>query len=608
MAKYRDSVSGIISWGHWFTFFNIIIAIVQSARYVLDAGYPTTVIGNLFLFTYTLGHFGFLFFATFVLVLFPLAFIFPFFRAYRTVAIILATIGQAALMLDAQFYRELGMHSNGFLYELFIQGEGNGVGTEWWKVGLAFACLLLLEIALANWVSQWRESSSRQKLGKRISTVFVICLFTYNITYAIADAANYAPITRQATYYPLSYPLTAKTALRKAGIISSEEDFGDPSHPIEYDGSFNYPQTVINPRTVEDPPNIVWVIVSGLNANMLNATNMPTTLAQARKGLWAVNHFSGGNNVKDGVFSLLYGIPASYSHEALYSRTPPYFVQFLRGQGYKNHTFSSLLNMDAKNRVTLLKTFDSLWIPNDVGNPALTDIQAVYNWKRTFAGQPEPGFYLLQLNSVMNYATPPGFENPFQPDLEGMIFMDKNSQPDKIMLKNRYQNAVLHIDQLLHQVYRAVENTNTILVVTSDFGQSFSGSAPLKAVEDNDFRPEKMRVPLIITGPNINSGLINGLSSHFDVIPTMMSQIALKPPKSGAYSSGFNMLEKDFHRDWLLMGNNKAFSVKEPAQQVVVEKYGEYNVLDNDYRLLPDSQLNTQPLVEAVREMRRFVR
>ena len=607
MANYRDSVSSIISWGHWFTFFNIIIAIVQSARYVLDAGYPTTVSGNLFLFTYTMGHFGFLFFATFVLLLFPLAFIFPFFRAYRTLAIILATLGQAALMLDSQFYRELGMHSNSFLYELFIQGEGNGVGTEWWKVALAFAILLLLEISLANWVSQWRDSRSRRQMGKRITTLFVICLFTYNLTYAIADAMNYGPITRQATYYPLSYPLTAKTALKKAGFIDSEEDFGDPNQPIDYDGSFNYPKTLINPRAVDNPPNIVWVVISGLNAEMLNVNNMPMTLAQARKGLWAVNHYSGGNNVRDGIFTLLYGIPASYSYEALYSHTPPYFVKFLREQGYHSHTFSSLLNMDPQNRVTLLKSFDSLWIPNNITNPALTDIQAVHNWQQTFVEQDLPGFYLLQLNSVLNFATPPGFENPFKPDLEGVIFMDENSQPDPMMLKNRYQNAVLHMDQLLHQIYKSIENTNTLLLVTSDYGQTFSELAD-STDKDEDFRPERMRVPLLMMGPGIDGNLVNSLSSHLDVVPTFMSQIAINAPKSRTYSSGFNMLDGEFSRDWLLMGNSKAFSVKEPTQQVVVKKYGEYTVRDNDYRPLPDNQLNTAPLVEAVREMRRFVR
>lgn len=607
MANYKSSVSSIIDWGHWFTFFNIIIAIVQSARYVLDAGHPTSLIGNLFLFTYTLGHFGFLFFTLFVLLLFPLAFILPFFRTYRTLGIGLATLGQAALILDAQFYRELGMHSNRFLYELFIQGEGNGVGTEWWKVGLAFTLLLLIEIVLANWVSRWRESRSRRILGKRISAVFLFCLLSYNLSYAVADAFNYAPITRQATYYPLSYPLTAKTALRKAGLIG-EDDFAHASQGVEYDGSFNYPKTVLNPRAVANPPNVVWVVVSGLKADMLNATNMPITLEQARKGLWAVNHYSGGNDMRDGMFSMLYGIPAAYADEALYSQTPPYFAQFLRQQGYQNHTFSSVLNMSAQNRATLLKSFDSIWVPSNVSNPALTDIQAVHNWKQAFIKQQQPTFDLLQLNSVVNYATPPGFENPFKPDLEGVIFMDQLSQPDPRLLKNRYQNAVLHMDQLLHQIYQTVANTNTILLVTSDFGQSFTqhGNQPID--EDEDFSPEMMRVPLLITGPGIESQLINGLSSHLDLVPSLLSKVALTPPKSRTYSSGFNMFAADFQRDWLLMGNHKAFSVKQSTQQVVVKKFGEYQVLDSDYRVLPDSQLDTVPLIKAVKEMRRFVR
>lgn len=31
---YRDNVSRLITWGHWFSFFNIILAMLISTRYL----------------------------------------------------------------------------------------------------------------------------------------------------------------------------------------------------------------------------------------------------------------------------------------------------------------------------------------------------------------------------------------------------------------------------------------------------------------------------------------------------------------------------------------------------------------------------------------------
>lgn len=70
-AFQRDQVSRLISWGHWFTFFNILLALVISGRYILANPWPETQLGVAYLILSWLGHFSFVGFIAYLLTLFP---------------------------------------------------------------------------------------------------------------------------------------------------------------------------------------------------------------------------------------------------------------------------------------------------------------------------------------------------------------------------------------------------------------------------------------------------------------------------------------------------------------------------------------------------------
>lgn len=73
--KYGDKVSQMISWGHWFTLFNILLSLALSSRYLFISDWPDTLIGRIYAITSWLGHFSFLAFALYLLIVFPLTFV-----------------------------------------------------------------------------------------------------------------------------------------------------------------------------------------------------------------------------------------------------------------------------------------------------------------------------------------------------------------------------------------------------------------------------------------------------------------------------------------------------------------------------------------------------
>jgi membrane-anchored protein YejM (alkaline phosphatase superfamily) len=93
---YREKVSQMVSWGHWFALFNMLLAMVLGSRYLFVADWPTTLAGRLFSYVSLVGHFSFLVFTSYVLILFPLTFIVVSQRLMRFLSVILATAGHDA--------------------------------------------------------------------------------------------------------------------------------------------------------------------------------------------------------------------------------------------------------------------------------------------------------------------------------------------------------------------------------------------------------------------------------------------------------------------------------------------------------------------------------
>lgn len=81
--QYREETSQRITWGHWFALFNVVLALLIASRYAFNADWPNTLSGKLYFFTSLFGHFSFIVFAVYLLLLFPLSFLIKNERTFR---------------------------------------------------------------------------------------------------------------------------------------------------------------------------------------------------------------------------------------------------------------------------------------------------------------------------------------------------------------------------------------------------------------------------------------------------------------------------------------------------------------------------------------------
>lgn len=218
---YSKRLLHLISWSHWFTFFNIIAAIGLSSFYIFSESGPETLLGQFYLVTTWFSHMGFLTFMTFVLILFPITLIFPNTRFIRATASVVFTIQLLLLLLDAYIYSSLGYHLNASsstqIFNLITTQIQDNSRIFWFISIVLTLVILAFELIVSNYA--WKHLRDLQKIVKVKFVIIglVSAFFFSHILHIWADANLEYDILRQDTVLPLSYPSTAKTLLTKIG-------------------------------------------------------------------------------------------------------------------------------------------------------------------------------------------------------------------------------------------------------------------------------------------------------------------------------------------------------------------------------------------------------
>ncbi len=72
------------------------------------------------------------------------------------------------------------------------------------------------------------------------------------------------------------------------------------------------------------------------------------------------------------------------------------------------------------------------------------------------------------------------------------------------------------------------------------------------------------------------------------------------------YSSGVSLFDQNDNRRWILSGNDDDIVVVQKKQTTVVDKYGNYNVYDNNYQLKDEGKPKLSTLMQVMNELKRF--
>lgn len=609
---YKEKVSQLISWGHWFSFFNIIAAMLLGTRYITHSDWPATLIGQLYLLLSWVGHFGFLVFGIYILIIFPASFLIPSQRLMRLFGVLVATVGLTALLLDTYAYQSVDLHLSPLVWDLLLSGDKTELNARWQYLFVVVPVIFLLELMCSEWVWRKLRKLTRKHVGGPIAFVFGVCFLGSHLIYIWADANLYRPVTMQRSNFPFSYPMTAKTFMEKHGLLDRQEYAKRRAEQgVQNSELVRYPIQKLSFNDQGTGQNLMIIMVDSLRNDMITQTVMPNLSTFADQNLDFTDNYSSSNNDSTGVFGLLYGLPSGYANSIRAEKKSPILLNTLQNRGYRFGLFSGEnfelpIYREAIFANTKLATTDSEH-PDQVPS----DAHAIKDWQHWFNQQKQgqPWFSFLELTSVQQFKEGEHYKPRFTPSL-GSNAINEEGVDSTLLLKNSYRNAAYHIDEMLGRVFADLKAkgvlNNTIVVIASNHGTEFNETGNNTWGSGSNYSKYQIKVPLIIHWPDHAAQEVTRLTSNLDVVPTVMESLLNVATAPSNYSSGVSLFDQNDNRRWILSGNDDDIVVVQKKQTTVVDKYGNYNVYDNNYQLKDEGKPKLSTLMQVMNELKRF--
>lgn len=583
----RDRVSRLINWGHWFAFFNGLLAMIVGSRYLGSVGYPETWYGWVYLSVSTIGQFSFLAFIAYLICLFPLTLILPYSKILRGVAAVIATLSLCILLYDTIVYADYGMHLSPFAFDL-AWADLNALlhGTSYIVTPLA---IIAIELTAANFLWKRIEKIQKLNLGNKVITLVGICFVSSHLIHIWADAADITEITRLDDTYPLSYPATARSFMESHGIDGSSQG-DDVNHNTSV---LNYPEQPLTCQA-DTKINVLMITIDSLRADMVDGKSMPFLQQYTENNQSFTQHFSGGNQFRTGMFSLLYGLQGSYGDARIFNSTSPLMTRSFQQAGYELGLFLPETNLNLRSSQAMFNDFNPV-IAKETNGSADADLHTVASFNEWHSIQNKPWFALVNLKAPENFDTPVGFLGietvKANPDL----------MPAQKVLFNQYRQSLYFVDQQLKAMLANVPN-DTLVIVTGVNGKMFTSNSD---EANRNLSPQSVKVPLVIHWPNTGASKVKYRTSHYGIAPTLMTHVLGCTNNTTDYSAGRSLLQPS-KETWIYIGDSRIFAIYQEAEVTVIDRHGKYRIYDENYEHRLNKKMSAPELIEVMREGRRF--
>lgn len=610
----------MLHWAVWFVLFNILFLTAISFRLIGFMSPFEGAMARIYAPLALIGQFTLLSFLPFLFILIPLILVWPNRGLIWGLAAAGGGAGLILLWLDTVVYAQYRLHLSGFVFNLMLYGGSEIFSFSWMTWFLSTLVILgafLLEAALI-WLIWTRLVPLNKNRYAYLGLSLALAAFIgSHLIHAWAEAKYFQPITSMTRHIPLYYPLQATSFFKQHGWIDLEEERRqrDLKTAAEHKGAIRYPLKPLEYKSETSPLNLVLIVIDAWRFDAL----MPEITPNISKFTsdfpsWRFqNHFSGGNSTRAGIFTLFYGIPGTYWTGIESNQIGPVLIEELIRRDYQLGIFSSAkLTKPAFDR-TVFTQIPDLQLKPRRGQPYHRDQFITDEWLTWIdsrkSGQPFFGF--LYFDAARGSSFPPDYPALFEPVWERVDHLALNNDFDPEPYFNRYKRAVHYVDSLVGKVLEDLERRdligNTVIVITSDHGEEFNDNKRNFWGHGGNFTRYQTQVPLIIHWPGRSPADYDHRTSHFDLAPTLMSDLFGCINPYSDYSSGRHLLDRS-DLPWMIITSYFNYAIVQEDRITVTFPAGIYEIVDLANAPVKGARLDKTATAEALREMTRFYR
>ncbi|WP_371372164.1 DUF3413 domain-containing protein [Thalassotalea aquiviva] len=544
-TTYSKRLLQLISWGHWFTFFNIFAAIIIAIIFLNAEGIPDDLIGKFYMFTNWFSHMAFLTFILFVLTVFPLTLIYPKTRFIRGAASLIFTLLLTLLMLDGFTYYHLGYHLNwasssqifSLLYEKMQVNKLAFAG----HIVLTLLTLLVFELVASNYA--WKHLRSLQQLlwPKIFVGVLVSSFFISHLIHVWADANLQYSVLRQDRVLPFSYPSTAKTLLTKYGLFDQQDYAQRRNLSIKLEQKApQYPDNGAQCAITNNVQGSVFIV---LNDDTLTEKQVKQfKLSSSIPASQLYNHMDSALD-HDAWFNLLFSLPSIYQQDILAQNKKPMLFQAMSQQDLTTSltVFSENKTMGIESGLSSL--FENSEQFNDIDK--FLSASALNGFKQ--------GVHIFYFSDMSEYK--------YDLFVNALLLAQKSKQQKDIIWLGSLGNK--------------------------SFEQSFSPK------------------PSLLIWPNKKAREITRLSSPMDIQPTLMRYWLQCRTSYKEYSNGKNLYRLKNDR---VIGNtsNDGLMIFKKDKTIFIDRQGNFESYSTQLNTLISESYNFPMMIDGINSLNQF--
>ncbi|MGL0951459.1 DUF3413 domain-containing protein [Vibrio vulnificus] len=598
----------------WFILINALVLMLIASRYfAFLPEFPTDPLGITFILAGTWGQMTLLA-ALIGLVTIPTLFLPKPFR--NGTQALIASLGVATLFIDTIVFAQYRFHINAVVLELVMSGQIVSFPLITWLMVIGSVALLL---AAQWWTIRWLENGApvrALKLGRKFALLTFAALLATNAIHIWAAAHAYQPVTTVKRYLPLFYPATADKFMRKQGWVDEEALERQKALAFKRKNDLNYPLAPLQTQPVEKPLNIMLLVVDSWRADTFNADNTPNMWKYAQSGVVFNNHIATGNATRTGIFGLFYGIPGTYWHGFLANQQSPVLIDRLQALDYQLGIFTAAQLRKPEFNQTVFTKVENLRIGSEGSRPSELDADLTQDWLAWYdqRDKSKPTFSFLFYDAPHGYDFPADFEPKYEPMLKEVNYLKLNNDTDPTPFFNRYKTSVRYVDSMATKVLDKLKESgdleNTLVIITGDHGQEMNDNKLNFWGHNSNFTDAQVNVPFAIFGPGVDAAKMQwsseALTSHQDVVPTLMKHYLGVTNDVKDYSVGEDLLGDAVKRDWIISSNYSGYAIITDDNILEVSGGGQYQFMDKTNRQLKDQQPNFTYLQQALEQISRF--
>lgn len=602
----------LLHWWGWLVLTTLALALLVASRYFEVVDFDMTSSAVAFRAAMLLAHFT----TVAVVALLPVLaviFLWPRPRFAIPFGVLLGAAAVTALLIDTQVYQLYRFHINAGVMNLLFGGAARETfvfsATMYAQAAAIVVAIIAVFAVTAGW--SWRRlsiASGPRSFSRAAVSVLAVALVSFHCVHIWADATGYRPFLEQTEVLPMRYAATAKRLLRAHGIELQDMHLVQAA-PGQHKSRLSYPLRPLTCQAPATPPNIVMVVIDSWRFDELSASVTPNIAAFSKRSVRFMDHYSGGNATRIGIFSLFYSIPGTYWHRMLAERRGPVSIEQLSRQHYDVQVFSSAPLQSPEFDRTVFTEIGNVRTRSDGDRPAAWDRDLTDDFLRYLNSRSNasPFFAFLFYDAAHSFDYPDDYPESFLPAVDHVNYLTLHRDTDPEPILNRYRNSLHYVDSLVGEAFGALEAhgllENSVVIVTGDHGQEFNDNGQNYWGHASNFTRFQTGVPMMLHAPGLAAAVYEHRTTHFDVMPTVLHDYLGCDEPFSTYSVGNSLFEPG-GRDTIVMSEYADFAIMHADQTTIVRKYG-MEMRDANYVEL-DMDLDPKVVEAALEQKTRF--